>query len=395
MNNIAVNEFIMSTHASVRLQQRGITTETLNLVLQYGRWFYAGSSDYAIVIDNKTHDVLPRSLKGSHTRNTAIIMSQEGVIVTVEHLRKGIPRHWIPIGHQRKTKTHKRERFSGCLPFIVVNFHITQKCNYCCQHCFARFEDNSCASSIFRSPESTVMLMQIVFNHFREQGVKTIRMNFAGGEPLLEKNLSNYINRASQIGFEVSLITNGSLLTPVFLKECGRNIAKLGLSIDSFQRDTNCAIGRCTPHGQVLNFTQYQHRISQYRHERSNGRVKINTVVNSMNKEEILSDDIIRLHPDEWKVFKVLPVHSGIDLISEADFLNFCNQNSRARNLMRAETNEEMTESYLMIDPSGRFFQNSEHSHAGYKYSEDILKIGVSRALSQVHFDAEKFRNRY
>jgi radical S-adenosyl methionine domain-containing protein 2 len=53
-----------------------------------------------------------------------------------------------------------------------------------------------------------------------------------------------------------------------------------------------------------------------------------------------------------------------------------------------------MQESYIMVDPQGRFFQNSPCS-AGYQYSEPILDVGAEKAFSQVNFDIDKFCSRY
>lgn len=51
-------------------------------------------------------------------------------------------------------------------------------------------------------------------------------------------------------------------------------------------------------------------------------------------------------------------------------------------------------ESYIMVDPQGRFFQNSPCS-AGYEYSQPILGVGAEKAFSQVNFDVDKFSSRY
>lgn len=56
------------------------------------------------------------------------------------------------------------------------------------------------------------------------------------------------------------------------------------------------------------------------------------------------------------------------------------------------EDNDDMTQSYVMVSPDGKFYQNSEESK--YKYSGDILDTGVLTALDQVGFDSHKFERR-
>jgi radical S-adenosyl methionine domain-containing protein 2 len=55
------------------------------------------------------------------------------------------------------------------------------------------------------------------------------------------------------------------------------------------------------------------------------------------------------------------------------------------------ESNEIMTGSYAMIDPQGRFFDNVEGKHT---YSEQILKVGIDVAFSQVNRSEEKYLTR-
>jgi radical S-adenosyl methionine domain-containing protein 2 len=51
-----------------------------------------------------------------------------------------------------------------------------------------------------------------------------------------------------------------------------------------------------------------------------------------------------------------------------------------------------MIKSYIMIDPTGRFYQNTEGSK--YIYSSNINDHGVKPCLEQVGFDLNKFIKR-
>ena len=55
------------------------------------------------------------------------------------------------------------------------------------------------------------------------------------------------------------------------------------------------------------------------------------------------------------------------------------------------ENNYYMVGSYVMIDPSGRYYNNLNHT---YTYSDPILKVGVKKALSQITYDEEKYFKR-
>lgn len=80
--------------------------------------------------------------------------------------------------------------------------------------------------------------------------------------------------------------------------------------------------------------------------------------------------------------------------VSEDDFLNYIKLNESVRLkgiVMVPEANYDMTDSYIMVDPAGRFFDNSG---GGYKYSQAIASVGVRVAIGQIKISAEKFLSR-
>lgn len=80
--------------------------------------------------------------------------------------------------------------------------------------------------------------------------------------------------------------------------------------------------------------------------------------------------------------------------INDQQFHYFLENHRQFENIISAENNEEMTHSYLMVDPSGRFFQNIEQQ-TGYQYSEPILSVGIEKAFQQIPFEIVKFLHRY
>jgi radical S-adenosyl methionine domain-containing protein 2 len=53
-----------------------------------------------------------------------------------------------------------------------------------------------------------------------------------------------------------------------------------------------------------------------------------------------------------------------------------------------------MVESYIMVDPHARFFQNGR-TQFGYAYSGPILDVGANEALQSITWSAKKFAARY
>lgn len=285
---------------------------------------------------------------------------------------------------------------------LVVNWHITEVCNYSCQYCFGKWEKDS--RELIHNTKGTEELLRSIANFFqpsrasRQLGNRCvtdrIRLNIAGGEPFLYPTqfmaIAKEVNR---LGLNLSCITNGSRLDERAILEFAPLLDVLGISIDSVSSETNAAIGRADRHG-VLNTHLMNDLIKLARDTNPELKIKINTVVNAANWTSYLGDFIEQIAPDRWKVFKVLPTLNGQLMIGDLEYRSFINRHRPLANIMTVENNEAMTHSYLMIDPLGRFYQNKELDQ-GYDYSDPILEVGIETALSQINFDAERFVGRY
>jgi radical S-adenosyl methionine domain-containing protein 2 len=289
---------------------------------------------------------------------------------------------------------------------LVINWHITEACNYSCNYCYAKWSKSTHARELINNEYQTRELIKELFRFFTPNNENnslsrimqwdSIRINFAGGEPTLYKDkLLNALSFAKSIGFNVSLITNGSnLLGEDFLKSMVKYLSILGISLDSTNRLTNEAIGRMDRNRQATDVDSILYALKIAKENNPEVLVKINTVVNKLNYYEDMSEIINLINPDKWKVLRILPVIANNLDITDSQFNDFINRHEKLKYLIRAEDNKDMTESYIMIDPVGRFFQNSKDK-MGYLYSGKILEIGVSAALNEIAFDFEKFSNRY
>lgn len=280
---------------------------------------------------------------------------------------------------------------------IVINYHITEKCNYSCHYCFAKYGlDDQYALEIHNDLEKVKILLKSTYCYFSKTlNIKKIRLNFAGGEPLITKNLSSIIKIAKEIGYEeLSLITNASALTNNFIDKNIDYLSTLGLSIDSFDEETNIKLGRSTIANKTLNIRLINEKISYARSINKELLIKINTVVTNNNYMDLMSENISIIKPDKWKIFKVIGFrnHEGVS----DDRFKFFIKNNKANTdtPIFVEDNDDMEESYIMIDPIGRFYQNTENS-LDYKYSKPINEIGAEKAFSQISFNINKFNNRY
>lgn len=80
--------------------------------------------------------------------------------------------------------------------------------------------------------------------------------------------------------------------------------------------------------------------------------------------------------------------------VSAMQFDAFVSRHRSADLPMYVEDNTDMSESYIMIDPDGRFFQNSP-TRRGYHYSPPILDIGAAAAFSHIQLSPARYLQRY
>jgi len=284
---------------------------------------------------------------------------------------------------------------------LVLNFHITEVCNFSCQYCFAKWDvkyqdelriDQNKIDQIIND------LAEYFFspNPLREaMRYQSVRLNFAGGEPMILKGgLVKAVQYARLRGFRTSLITNGFYLKDDIFQRLAPDLDILGISYDSANSSNAKAIGRIDPKGRWLSPEDLVQIADQYRQLNPFGELKINTVVNSVNILDDMNGLISRVSPDKWKLLQVLPVY-GHDLNIQTDqYIQYVNRHQQHADKISLEDNSAMTQSYLMINPEGRFYQNKP-VRGGYSYSRPISDVGVDVALNEVEFDIAGFLGRY
>lgn len=281
---------------------------------------------------------------------------------------------------------------------LVVNWHITEACNYSCDYCFAKWgkqkgELINSAASISQLIESISQLPEIL-NAVHSTQFEQVRLNLVGGETFLNyRKIKEVVKQAKQRGLKLSAITNGSRINADFISLIANNFASIGFSVDSVVDTTNLKIGRVEK-DKVMSAESIINTIASIRAINPKIDIKLNTVVSDLNKSEDLSDFITQVIPNKWKVFKVLPVVTSQHLIDDEAFECFLQRHDGFRHLIYAEDNTEMVDSYIMIDPIGRFFQNSDFNN-GYYYSRPILQVGIEQAFNEINFNANKFYSRY
>lgn len=281
------------------------------------------------------------------------------------------------------------------IPELTINWHILEACNYDCYFCYAKYGQKS----IFSRHYAEILYEIGALNDRRidfQNGsaiAGSVRINFAGGEPFLEKDLGQAIALARDLGLRPSFISNGSLLTDDFIKKFGPMISVAGFSVDSFDDEQNRRIGRQDNRGAQVGYERMAAIFRLFRQVSPNTLLKVNTVVCRENVGDDLSTPLRELRPDRWKALRVIPIHGATGRgISDEEFFSFLDRHRDVPGKIVPEDNIDMHRSYIMLDPDGRFYQREG---SDYLRSAPILDVGAATALQSVEFDAETYFSRY
>lgn len=284
-----------------------------------------------------------------------------------------------------------------------INLHILEACNFKCRQCFSKFGTKKLLS--VKDWE------KIVDNCIA--GADVAEFNIAGGEPMLYPGLVELVQYIRDKGVKVSLITNGSLMDEEWIKSYAGMYETIGFSVDSINDETNRKIGRCDRNGKAIPAGRIVELCGLIRKYAPECRIKINTVVSALNKDEIMSDFIDKIAADRWKILRMKPFQydgfSNLDIqVSDEEFEEFVERNRERRRKeygVTAETGIEtakrevivepdMKASYVLIDSNGCLLDNAVDEMTQVVVC-DCLREDFTEGLRKLTLDREKYEARY
>ena len=268
-----------------------------------------------------------------------------------------------------------------------INLHITEKCNYHCEYCFAHFR---------RNPDLPLEKWFDIIDDIKAAG-NISAINFAGGEPVLYKDFPALVEYAKNLGFPVSIISNGSFLLNEKLMplETFKQIETLGISVDSFDETILRSLGCCDKKSKVLSKENLKRIIRRAKSVNPSIKIKLNTVVSKLNVNERLTSLADEVEISRWKFLKMKTFENGnfsnkYLTISDEEFQDFVKRNPLNDGVGVAEFS--LTRSYIMIDNEGNLLDDFGDS---YEIVGNVLEENFSDVFSRYKFDTELYQSRY
>ena len=274
----------------------------------------------------------------------------------------------------------------------IINFHITDACNYTCNHCFADFKMKDLPL------KDAKKVIDSIETFFRENEIDNGRINIAGGEPLMYRHLDEIIDYIAEKNIKVSIITNGSRLTEERIAAWSGKVAMIGISVDAINADANIHIGRCDA---LKTTNELEHLVKMAEAIHKAGiKLKINTVVSKVNLDEDMLSIYKAMKPDRLKLIYIHVVRNvnewpeTMELIpTVGEYNEFVEKNRYEENCeLVLERPLEMQNSYFMINPHGEVYINAFGLEK--KYGNSIYEP-LSEIFSRLPFDMKKFDLRY
>ena len=300
-----------------------------------------------------------------------------------------------------------------------INLHILEACNFKCRQCFSQFGT--------RETLPVEDWKKIVDNCIA--GADVAEFNIAGGEPMLYPGLVELVKYIRDKGVKVSLITNGSLMDEEWIKSYAGMYETIYFSVDSINDETNRKIGRCDRNGKTIPADRIVELCGLIRKYAPGCRIKINTVVSALNKDEVMSDFIDKIAADRWKVLRMKPFQYGsfsnLDIqVSNEEFEEFVERNREKNREKEKKENRKQKEkeggkeagtaararvetakrevivepdmkaSYVLIDSNGCLLDNAVDEMTPVVVC-DCLREDFTEGLRKLTLDREKYEARY
>ena len=189
------------------------------------------------------------------------------------------------------------------------------------------------------------------------------------------------------MGFKLSIISNGSLMTEGWMERMEGVVDWIGLSVDSVDEEDEVLIGRGAG-GHLENVV----RVADMA-RRHGIRVKLNITVVRRSWMKDFGPLIERVGPDRVKCLRALTLRNANDdvpdtwSVTDEQFHDFRRRHEGVPGIV-FEDNDDMVSSYVMFDPLGRWMVNSGYEKRFISF-EVVRREGLDREV-----DVERYFGR-
>ncbi|MGL4874982.1 MAG: radical SAM protein [Clostridium sp.] len=118
------------------------------------------------------------------------------------------------------------------LPYFFVQWHLTDRCNLKCKHCYGEYGENWNGENELNLEECKKIIEDYA-NWIRRIGVEGW-IHFTGGEPLVREDIFDLLKICSDEGIKVRILTNGTLLRKYAQKLADYGVKSVSIGFDHY-----------------------------------------------------------------------------------------------------------------------------------------------------------------
>ena len=182
---------------------------------------------------------------------------------------------------------------------VLAVFEVCLRCNSACGYC-------SLPLNVGRY-EMTREEIRRVFTDLYRDGLRFVFVQ--GGEPLLRRDLPDILEDLAEIGFGLTLITNGTRFTPALIARLARLPLNLSVSLDTLDRDRYRQIRGADQLPQVLAGIEL---LEEFPHPKF-----LTCIVSELNRQDVM--EIVRFARARGFIPVVGAYHWGIERYGKVD----------------------------------------------------------------------------
>lgn len=182
---------------------------------------------------------------------------------------------------------------------VLAIFQASLRCNSSCGYC-------NLPLNVGRYEMSREEILRVFRGLYRD-GLRIVFVQ--GGEPLLRRDLPEVLGDLAQIGFHLTVITNGTRLTTDLVQRFDDLSVSMSISLDTLDRESYQKIRGADQLDQVLAGIEL---LRKYRHPKF-----ITCIVSAVNRDEV--GDVVRFARERGFLPVVGAYHWGVGLYGKQD----------------------------------------------------------------------------
>lgn len=242
-------------------------------------------------------------------------------------------------------------------PSLTIDWHITQRCNQTCKHCYAAGEQ-------FQGEISTLETIRIIDKILSLKNDFNIRVTITGGEPLLRDDIFKIALAFSENDIPISLTTNGLLVRKNIVKILSSGITYIQVSIDGLRSVNDYLRG----------FNAFDSAMAALRLlKRENLLPSVMTTVNNYNFKQIpeIIDLIRSMNIPLLGIQRFIPTGRG------AGFKNLALTAGNCRDLLKyiLSKKEELKDEICIVTPDPLRILIDKRDAAGCPIGNNIMAL--------------------